>query len=113
MISPAGGCGYAVRKRYSGDFSHPACALTRQEGEEADIARAFARAMQYGDAEAALSFLSPSLSRELSFEDLREFFSGASPRRKNLPARGARLCEALSPTFSACTVSPYRCKEAR
>lgn len=98
VISPAGGCGYAVRKRYSGDFSHPACALTRQEGEEADIARAFARAMQYGDAEAALSFLSPSLSRELSFEDLREFFSGASPAPEEFARPGElAFCEALSP----------------
>lgn len=98
VISPAGGCGYAVCKRYFGDFSHPTRALLRQEGEAIDIARAFALAMACGDAEAALSFLSPSLSRELGFEDLREFFSGAFPAPEEFARPGElAFCEALSP----------------
>ena len=75
----AGKCGYRLRRRYLGDLSHPVLSLVRQEKEKIDPALAFAAALQHRDAKTALSFLSTSLARELSFADLLEFFGDASP----------------------------------
>ena len=94
---PAGNCGYLLHKRFLGDLSRPVVSMVRHEGEKVNPALAFAAALQHRDAKTALSFLSGSLARELSFEDLLEFFGDAFPAPEEFAQPGElAFCEQLS-----------------
>ena len=97
LFCPAGECGCQIRKRFSKDLLHPEISLVRREGEKADPARAFSAAIACRDAKAALSFLSPALARELSFQDLLEFFGDSFPAPDQFVRPGElACCEKLS-----------------
>ena len=79
LFGPSQRCGYCVVRQYRENPEKPSIRLARLPDEQIDPAPAFALAMQHRDSASALSFLSPSLARELSFEDLLEFFGDAFP----------------------------------
>ena len=79
LFGPSQRCGYCVVRQYRENPEKPSIRLSRLPDEQIDPAPAFALAMQHRDSASALSFLSPSLARELSFEDLLEFFGDAFP----------------------------------
>ncbi len=79
LFGPSQRCGYCVIRQYRENPEKPSIRLARLPDEQIDPAPAFALAMQHRDSASALSFLSPSLARELSFEDLLEFFGDAFP----------------------------------
>lgn len=79
LFGPSQRCGYCVVRQYRENPEKPSIRLARLPDEQIDPAPAFALAMQHRDSASALSFLSLSLARELSFEDLLEFFGDAFP----------------------------------
>lgn len=79
LFGPSQRCGYCVVRQYRENPEKPSIRLARLPDEQIDPAPAFALAMQHRDSASALSFLSPPLARELSFEDLLEFFGDAFP----------------------------------
>ena len=97
LFGPSQRCGYCVVRQYREKAEQPSIRLARLPEEQADPARAFALAIQHRDSGTALSFLSPSLARELSFEDLLEFFGDAVPAPEQFCQPGElAFCEKLS-----------------
>ena len=97
LFGPSQRCGYRMIRQYRENPEKPSIRLARLPEEPIDPARAFALAIQHRDSSTALSFLSPSLARELSFEDLLEFFGDAFPAPEQFCQPGElAFCEKLS-----------------